>query len=277
VARFDRAIPPGGKGNILLKFNSKGYQGVTRKSGVVYSNDPNNLSTTLTITANVKVPILVKPGRVMLKGFPGDEIAQEVTIEARENKPLEVSVSEMDLPEKVAYELKAIENGKIFQLVLRNTLQKESSYRGHITLQTNYPQKPAITIPIIGFVRGNLEIQPGQINFFPPEPQALNRDDPFYSRSVLVALHQGNDLKIMKTEVNRDFFETRVTELQPGKRFRVEVKLRREQIAEIGANEILKIYTNQKDHPVMTVPMRILAKKNGQNPDIIPQQTQRSK
>ena len=89
MARFDRAIPPGGKGNILLKFNSKGYQGVTRKSGVVYSNDPNNLSTTLTITANVKVPISVKPGRVMLKGFPGDEIAQEVTIEARENKPLE--------------------------------------------------------------------------------------------------------------------------------------------------------------------------------------------
>ena len=37
---FDRAIPPGGEGKIILQVNTAGFQGAIDKSARVSSNDP---------------------------------------------------------------------------------------------------------------------------------------------------------------------------------------------------------------------------------------------
>ena len=257
MARFDRAIPPGGEGEITLKLNTKGYQGTLHQSAVVYSNDPKHPQIRLAVNVHVKVPISVHPRGVMLDGFVGDEIKQGVTIRAHEKQPLILESTQLSLPKKVAYELKSVEEGRLYQLILRNISKKEEDkYSGSITLKTNYSQKPEITVVFLGYIKRNLQCTPETINFGRIDTAHLvkqKRVESFYQQSVTVTLHQGENLKIEKIEINEALFETQVKEIKPGKSYRIYVRLFPERLPKGKVNEKMKVCTNLKDYPAKIV------------------------
>jgi hypothetical protein len=261
VARFDRAIPPGGEGEITLKLKTKGYQGTVRKSAVVYSNDPKRPQIKLAVKARVKVPISFEPRGVMLAGFVGDEIKQVVTIRSHKEQPLTLELAQLSLPKKVAYELKSVEEGKLYQLILRNISKKQDKYSGFITLKTNYPQKPEITVMFLGHIKGNLGFRPETINFGRIDTARLkklkNRGQSPYQRSVMVSLNQGDNLKIGKIEINRELFETHVKEILAGKSYRIDVRLHPEKLPKGIVNEKMRVYTNLKDDPIKVIPIQV--------------------
>lgn len=261
MARFDRAIPPGVEGEITLKLKTKGYQGTVRKSAVVYSNDPKRPQIKLAVKARVKVPISFEPRGVMLAGFVGDEIKQVVTIRSHKEQPLTLELAQLSLPKKMAYELKSVEEGKLYQLILRNISKKQDKYSGVITLKTNYPQKPEITVMFLGHIKGNLGFRPEMINFGRIDTARLkslkNRGQSPYQRSVMVSLDQGDNLKIGKIEINRELFETHVKEIQTGKSYRIDVILHSEKLPKGIVNEKMKVYTNFKDDPVKVISIRV--------------------
>lgn len=260
MAQFDRAIPPGGEGEITLKLNTKGYQGTLHKSAVIYSNDPKHPQIKLAVKAQVKVPISFEPRGVMLDGFVGDEIKRVVTIRAHEEQPLTLELAQLSLPEKVAYELKSVEERKVYQLILRNISKKGDRYSGFITLKTSYPEKPEITIRFLGYIRGNLDFGPETINFGRIDTAGLKRQGPRkapYQRSVMVTLHKGDNLKIEKIEINEGVFEAEVREIQAGKNYRIDVRLHPEKLPKGKVNAKMKVYTNLKDDPVKVVPIRV--------------------
>jgi len=260
VARFDRAIPPGGEGEIVLSLNTKGYQGTMQKYAVAYTNDPNSPQVNLTVRAQVKVPISIHPRGVMLEGFVGDTVQQLVTIQGHLDRPLVLESKELSLPERVAYELKTAEGGKIYHVILRNISRKADRYSGFLRLKTNYPEKPEIDVLFLGYIRENLYFQPESIHFGTLKaegPREKQLGGSPYERSVLVSLHRGENLKIEKVEINREFFETNVKEVQPGKSFRIDVKLKPGKLPQGAVAEQLKIYTNVKDKPVAVIPIRV--------------------
>ncbi len=55
MARFDRAIPPGGEGKIVLTLNPKACRGSTKKSTVVTCNDPKQPYFILTMEAHSRI------------------------------------------------------------------------------------------------------------------------------------------------------------------------------------------------------------------------------
>ena len=158
MARFDRAILPGGEGEVVLTLKTRGYQGKLRKSAVIYSNDPKHPQITLSVQAYVNVPISLDPKGVLLSGFVGDEIEQVVTIMAHENQPLTLEPVKFSLPDKVTYELKTIEAGSVYQVGFRNISPKEDKYTGFLTLKTNYSQKPEITIGFVGYITKKMKV-----------------------------------------------------------------------------------------------------------------------
>ncbi len=257
MARFDQAIPPGGEGEITLKLKTKGYQGALHKSAVVYSNDPKHPQIRLAVKAHVKVPISVHPRGVMLDGFVGDEIKQVVTIRAHEEQPLTLESAQLSLPKKVAYELKSVEEGRLYQLILRNISEKEEDkYSGSVTLKTNYPQQPEIIVVFLGYIKGNLQCTPGTINFGRIDTAQMEKqkqEESPYQRSVMVTLHQGENLKIEKIEINAAMFETQVKEIKPGKSYRIDVILQPEKLPKGIVNEKMKVYTNFKNNPVKVI------------------------
>jgi hypothetical protein len=150
VAHFDRTIPPGGEGKITLRINTRGYQGEIQKKARVYTNDPHNNVAVLGIRAFVKAPIYLSPKYVYLRGPAGQEITGTVRITAQENKPLKLEPSYFNLGKKVTYRIEEVEAGRKFKIHFTSIPGPAGAYRGVLKLKTNYPEKPEITIGVIG-------------------------------------------------------------------------------------------------------------------------------
>ena len=259
MARFDRTIPPGGKGEVTLKLSTKGYQGSVHRTATVYSNDPQHPQIKLAVKAHIKVPISVKPMGVMLDGFVCDEVKKVVTITAHEDEPLILEPAELSLPDQVAYELETVEKGKTYRVILRNISPKEDRYSGFLTIKTNYPKKPEITVRFLGFIKGDLEVKPETIDFGRIESTRLKGPEAggaSYQRACTLTLSRGDGLKIEKIDINRELFETEVKEIKVGTNYRIHVRLRPEKLPTGMLNEKMTIYTNLKDVPVKVIHIR---------------------
>jgi hypothetical protein len=148
VARFDRTIPPGGEGKIILQVQTKGYQGAISKNAKVYTNDPLKNIELLTISAFVKVPIYLSTRYVSLTGIADRKITRTIVVKANENKPLTLEPSSFNLSKTVAYRIKEVEVGRVFRIHFTSIPGSVGIYRGVLKLKTNYPEKPEIIILI---------------------------------------------------------------------------------------------------------------------------------
>lgn len=153
MAQYDRAIPPGGEGKIILKVDTKGYEGNINEGAEVYTNDPKNKIVKINVTAFIKVSISMSPKSVYFGGFAGDTIQRVVTIQAQNPMPLSLKPVKFTLSDKVDYEIKTLEKGRSFKITFKNKSVAEGRYSGSLKLQTNYPDKPVMTIPITGNIR----------------------------------------------------------------------------------------------------------------------------
>jgi len=159
VAHFDKAIPPGGEGKIRLTVRTTGYQGNIHKSARVYTNDPTKSIIRLSIKGFVKVPILVSPRQVRLYGKEGRSLTRAIEIKSELDKPLILTPGHFNLTEKLTYSIEEIEKGKRFQIRFTITDSSPQAFRGFLKLNTNYPEKPEITIWIKARIQKKAEVQ----------------------------------------------------------------------------------------------------------------------
>lgn len=104
----------------------------------------------LEIKAFIKVPIYLSSSRIRLSGKEGDIISREVEISSGLDKDLVLTPSDFNLEDKLTYKLEEIEKGRKFKVYFKNITSKPESYRGFLKIKTNYPEKPLISIFIIG-------------------------------------------------------------------------------------------------------------------------------
>ena len=150
MAQFDRAIPPGGEGKITLRVDTSGYQGNVRKAARVYSNDLSNRVETITLSAYVKVPILVSSKLVYLHGKSAEAVKKTVEVKGELDKPLKIEPLEFNLKNKLSYKIEAVKPGKLYQVHFTSIPNTGDSFQGILRLKTNYSEKPEITIYIRG-------------------------------------------------------------------------------------------------------------------------------
>ncbi len=150
MARFDKAIPPGGEGKIKLQINTKGYQGSVNKSAKVYHNDPDKKTLILKMTANVKTAIYLSSRYVSVYGMEGQSVTRVVDIKSELDKPLRITPTEFNLREKLSYTIEEIEKGRKYRIKFKSIPSPPQTYMGFLKLKTNYPEKPEITIRIRG-------------------------------------------------------------------------------------------------------------------------------
>jgi hypothetical protein len=153
VARFDRFIPPGGECKVILKVNTKGYEGNFSKAANVYTSDPRNRVVWIGLKAFIKFSISVSPGLIYFGGFASDAVKKVVTIRAQKSMPLSLKPISFSLSDKVEYRIETVEKGGRFRLVFKNISVEQGWYNGLLKIKTNYPDKPVITIRIIGKIR----------------------------------------------------------------------------------------------------------------------------
>ena len=259
MARFDRTIPPGGEGKITLEVKTKGFQGNVKKSARIFSNDPKTPQLTIAMKGSVWTPIQMKPRTVHLNGNVGDVFEKVVHLEGKKKDPLTLKVSSISIPDKVAVELKEVEKGRKYQLIVRNKVKKEGRYKGQIKLASNYPEKSEVVIQVSGYVRAPVEARPKALNFgrmTKERVQQLSKGGRPMKRPVTVVSSKASDLKIEKVELEKSLFKVDVKERQPGRVFQLMVEPVLEKLKHGPNVDVLKIYTNHKDIKVLEVPIR---------------------
>jgi len=156
LASFDRAVPPGGEGRITLMVRTKGYQGAHRWSAKVNTNDPRTNVALLSVKAFVQVPVYVNPRYVRLYGREGATVTRSVEIKAGLDKPLTLKPGRFNLTGKVTYTIVEVDKGRRFKVSFTSIRGIAGLYRGLLTLETNYEEKPLVTIWINGrFVKAS--------------------------------------------------------------------------------------------------------------------------
>lgn len=146
VTSFDRIIPPGGKGKIQIRVDTKGILGPLRENVRVYTNDPGRPQVILVVKAEVKPVITLSRRFVNFYGKEGERIVKEVEITAETEKPLMLKPIQFSLDGKLTYTLEKIQEGKKYKVRIENIPGPAENFRGFLKLRTNYPEKPEVTI-----------------------------------------------------------------------------------------------------------------------------------
>lgn len=256
VVRFDQLIVSGGRGEITAEVDVSSFVGPIAKYVTVLTNDPVNPEVTLTIKAEVRPDVQAFPGYArFLTVVDEGEMTAEQTVWASsfENFEIVSASSPYDHVEVTFHEASEDEErpegeGRQWRVVL--TLSADAPVgpmADHVTLVTNHPDKPAIRIPVSGFVRPILAVSPPIADF------GL-RD---LTGPIMASVHVKNfsEQEISLTSVSADLPELEV-EIDPdGRDHYVIIRLN----PGLGKGEftgLLTVETDSPDIPILKIEVR---------------------
>ena len=89
MARYDRVIPPGGKGKVTIEIDSSRIRGEFEKKAIVWSNDPDRMSVALYLKGKVMAHISLEPGGyISIVGVKGEAPLGHVEIINHHESPV---------------------------------------------------------------------------------------------------------------------------------------------------------------------------------------------
>ena len=149
MTRYDRVIPPGGTGKIILTIDSNRVRGEFEKRAVVWSNDPERRSIALYLIGKIKPHISIEPGGYISFWGVKDQVPREhLDIINNHNSPLKILSIDTDLKGRIRWDLKEIKSGYIYRLEVEDISKTSEEYTGHLFVRTDNPKKPALSIII---------------------------------------------------------------------------------------------------------------------------------
>ena len=151
MARYDRVIPPGGKGKVTIGIDSSRIRGKFEKKAIVWSNDPDRMSVALYLKGEVKPHISLEPGAyISLVGVKGETPPGHVEIINNHESPVKITGVDNDLPDRVRWRLEEITPGSLYRLEVEDISKKGGDYTAHLTIRTDNPEKPELTLIVRG-------------------------------------------------------------------------------------------------------------------------------
>jgi hypothetical protein len=156
VARFDRVIPPGGTGTVILTVDTERIRGEFEKKATIWSNDPDRKSMVVELIGEVRPYISLEPGGyVSLWGSQADVPTAHVAIINNREQPLEILSIRPDdvLKDRIKWRLERVKPGFTYRLEIDAVPGESGEYTGHLFIQTNLPEKPELSVIVNGDIK----------------------------------------------------------------------------------------------------------------------------
>lgn len=271
VADFDKVIKPGETGKVTAHVDTTAFAGPIAKSVTLETNDPTTPTSQLTIHAIVKPYVEAFPaGFVRFNLLQGEADSQTVILYSEEDEPFQVT--RVDTPgdwvrasfEKITNDSDRAPNvGKPGQeqykvkITVGGPDAKIGPLADKVRIVTNSKHQPEYLVSISGVIRPTLRVEPTAMNFGEVSPSDV-------AATRMVVLHS-NNLKAPEAFVvskAESSIPSVVTSVKPGaNRGDYEVTLQIAKDARPGdVDGTVKIFTNDKVTPVITVPMKATIK-----------------
>jgi hypothetical protein len=278
VADFDKVIKPGQTGKVTAHVDTTAFAGPIAKTVTLETNDPTTPTSQLTIHAIVKPYVEAFPaGFVRFNLLQGEVDAQSVVLYSEEEEPFAVTKVELPIDpatnepvkwvsatsEKVPEADKAPNVGRTGQDQYRVKITvggpdaKLGPLSDKIHIITTSKHQPDYFVSLSGVVRPPFRVEPSVLNFGEVSPTDV-------AATRMVTL-RSNNLKAPETFVvskAESSIPAVVTSVKPtANKGEYEVSLQIAKDAKPGdVDGSVKIYTNDKMTPVVTVPMKATVK-----------------
>lgn len=231
-----------------MKINTKNRKGKLEQTATIFSNDPQQPKTQISIVGSIKPYIMIEPHfRVTLKGFAGEDISQKVTITSAEQEPLKITEITSTIDDNITYELKTIEKGKSYGLSIRTRAGLKEPFGGKILVKTTSKKKPELEIFVTGRLLKEIQVAPQYIYFGIIDTSKAVTDPQSLTRTAEVSRVKGDDLTIEKTEPSSEWI---MTQIEPqDKKHTIVITLDKDKLPKGEFKERIKIFTQYDNTP----------------------------
>lgn len=263
VAEFDRVIKPGDEGRVVAHVDTTQFTGPIQKAVDLRTNDPAAPTAQLTINANVKPYVQLHPsGFVRFSMLQGESQTQTVRIYSEEDTPFEiVSVQspvdwiQADVVELTGENRMPLGRDGQKQYAINITVDERAQMgplAQKVEIQTTSKYQPFLQVSVSGVVRPGFAVNPTIVNFGETAPGA-----PEASRTVVLQTNDRNNpaaFQVTRVESASDAVKASVKPTDMPGQYEVTVSLAPGAAGALDSN--VKIYTNSKANPIVTVPVR---------------------
>jgi hypothetical protein len=272
TVQFDRTVPADGKGKITLKIDTTGSRGKIIRRSTVLSDDPKTPVRHIEIHLTITPVISIEPSRVTMYGFPEQALSKEVLIRSNIEKPLELKEKQLTIPSKIKYRMTTLRETHSYVVTFQNLIKEPEVYRGRLILETNFPERPVIVVPIFCKILDDIQVTPNTVDF-----GCIRKDHflktigkkahtnkhflerlPKLEKEIIVCDNRKNNFKIRRMEIDTRYFCTDIKAFPNGNRYRIKLIALIQKMGKELIETPLKIHTNSKSHPVIEIPVRIL-------------------
>jgi Protein of unknown function (DUF1573) len=161
----EKVVPPGGVSHVTARLSLQGRSGLQSKSITIFSNDPQNPQFRVSINGTAAQSIQIAPERLMFGQVgPGQAAEQFIDISGLAPEPFHITAIEPSGAELVATS-EVVEDGKKYRLSVKLTGPASvGPYNGNLHISTDNPSRPAIDIPVIANIVGEIIYAPTELS-----------------------------------------------------------------------------------------------------------------
>jgi hypothetical protein len=266
VADFDKIIKPGQTGKVTAHVDTTAFAGPISKAVTLETNDPSAPTAQITMNAIVKPYVEAYPaGFVRFNMLQGDTEKQSVTLYSEESDSFEIVKVESPQPWiKVDYakaEGEAVAPGVgrpgqsqyKFDISVGGADTRTGALAERIHVITNSKHQPDYWLSVAGVVRPSLRIEPTAVNFGEVAP-----NDTAATRVIMLRTNNLKTPEIFEVKKAETDIKGVTAEFKPtANKGEYEVTLQVAKNAKPGdVTGDVKIYTNDKNSPIVTIPVR---------------------
>jgi hypothetical protein len=218
--------------------------GATRQNAIIYSNDPEQPTITVSIGGMIKPFISVEPGpRVLFSGFYGDNLEQVLRIASNTDEPLGITGVSSTIDDKIEYTLKTEKQDKEYTLAIKTRGGIKETFRGTISLKTTAPKKPEIQVQVMANLKKEVKVTPEYLYFGIIDTGKGTLDETRLTRTAVISHQQSADLTLKKIETSKEWIAAEARTDQTGKEYTVTITLKKDALPKGKFRETVSIQT----------------------------------
>jgi hypothetical protein len=249
-----QSLTAGQTGVIPVRFNSRGFSGTVHKTVRVKSNDPSQPDHLLRFKANVWTPIQLEPKTTVFYYDASSSTGETKVVRIRNNQeePLELLTPETTHP-NFQLELKTVEPGKEFELLVQTVPPLGTGTLSMpISLRSSDSETVALKTHVYAFEREPVFVSPKVIRMAAGRVQS--------AKTIPVLIRNQSSLELELSEPHSSIPEVKLslTELQPGKLFRLAAEFPAGVVMEAQSTAEITIASNHPRHQQIRIPISLM-------------------
>jgi hypothetical protein len=257
VARYDRVILPGGKGEVVLELSTGRLRGKVQKVAKVSTNDPDKTNVNLQLKALIKKSFNISPqDYVRFTIDRGEAWSKEFKVSSPRQKEFKIvkvsspsraiSATHTLLPDK-----DSADAGNVYNLkVLISPEAPVGNVKGAIKIYTDIPGASPAMIHLRGRIEGSIHYQPEQLTFTP----IINEGA--ISRTVNFHKAKGKGFKIKEVKAGCDDLKLKIIPVEEGRSYVLVASWTRDDIKKMHRG-VIYVLTDSKEENQLDIPYTV--------------------